>query len=63
MKRGPPGAAPSDQDRFIEGKKIEAPSNSSANYNLGSDNGPEFTVGIVRTWLGVQTLFIERGSP
>jgi transposase InsO family protein len=34
--------------------------------NLRSDNGPEFTAGLVRTWLqalDVQTLFIERGSP
>ena len=33
---------------------------------LRSDNGPEFTAGLVRAWLqalAVQTLFIERGSP
>jgi len=33
---------------------------------LRSDNGPEFTAQVVRAWLqalGVQTLFIERGSP
>jgi transposase InsO family protein len=33
---------------------------------IRSDNGPEFTAGRVRTWLdrgGVQTLFIEPGSP
>jgi len=34
--------------------------------HLRSDNGPEFTASLVRTWLqalDVQTLFIERGSP
>ena len=33
---------------------------------LRSDNGPEFTAKVVRTWLkrlGVRTLFIEPGSP
>ena len=33
---------------------------------LRSDNGPEFTAGLVRAWLhalAVETLFIERGSP
>ena len=33
---------------------------------LRSDNGPEFTAGLVRAWLravSVETLFIERGSP
>ena len=33
---------------------------------LRSDNGPEFTAGLVRVWLhalAVETLFIERGSP
>ena len=33
---------------------------------LRSDNGPEFTASLVRTWLqalDVQTLFIEPGSP
>lgn len=33
---------------------------------LRSDNGPEFTAAVVRSWLadlGVQTLFIEPGSP
>ena len=34
--------------------------------HLRSDNGPEFTASVIRTWLqalDVQTLFIERGSP
>ncbi len=34
--------------------------------HLRSDNGPEFTAKVVRTWLkrlGVRTLFIEPGSP
>ena len=34
--------------------------------NLRSDNGPEFTAKLVRRWLGrvgVETLFIEPGSP
>ena len=34
--------------------------------HLRSDNGPEFTAKLVRRWLarlGVQTLFIEPGSP
>jgi putative transposase len=34
--------------------------------HIRSDNGPEFTAGVVRDWLprvGVQTLFIEPGSP
>jgi transposase InsO family protein len=34
--------------------------------NIRSDNGPEFTAELVRQWLaelGVQTLFIEPGSP
>ena len=34
--------------------------------HLRSDNGPEFTAGVVRQWLavlGVGTLFIEPGSP
>ncbi len=34
--------------------------------NIGSDNGPEFTAKVVRSWLeriGVKTTFIERGSP
>ena len=34
--------------------------------NIRSDNGPEFTAELVREWLaglGVQTLFIEPGSP
>ena len=34
--------------------------------HLRSDNGPEFTAKAIRVWLnriGVQTLFIERGSP
>ena len=34
--------------------------------NLRSDNGPEFSVKLVRRWLGrvgVETLFIEPGSP
>jgi len=33
---------------------------------IRSDNGPEFTSKVVRSWLerlGVQTLFIELGSP
>ena len=33
---------------------------------ISSDNGPEFTAKDVRSWLerlGVQTLFIEPGSP
>ena len=33
---------------------------------LRSDNGPEFTAGLVRAWLhalAVETLFIERGNP
>jgi transposase InsO family protein len=33
---------------------------------IHSDNGPEFTAKVVRKWLnrvGVQTLFIEPGSP
>ena len=33
---------------------------------IRSDNGPEFTAGLVRAWLealAVETLFIERGSP
>lgn len=33
---------------------------------IRSDNGPEFTAGAVRDWLGwvdVDTLFIEPGSP
>ena len=33
---------------------------------LRSDNGPEFTAKLVRRWLGrvgVETLFIEPGSP
>ena len=33
---------------------------------IRSDNGPEFTAKVVRNWLerlGVQTLFIEPGSP
>ena len=31
-----------------------------------SDNGPEFTAGVVRDWLGrvgIRTLYIEPGSP
>ena len=34
--------------------------------HIRSDNGPEFTAGVVRDWLkrvGVKTLFIEPGSP
>jgi putative transposase len=34
--------------------------------HIRSDNGPEFTAKAVRKWLGrlgVETLFIERGSP
>ena len=34
--------------------------------HIRSDNGPEFTAKIVRTWLGrigVKTLFIEPGNP
>ncbi len=34
--------------------------------HIRSDNGPEFTAGVVRSWLkslGVKTLFIEPGSP
>ena len=34
--------------------------------HIRSDNGPEFTAGVVREWLGrvgVKTLFIEPGSP
>ena len=34
--------------------------------HIRSDNGPEFTSGAVREWLGrvnVKTLFIEPGSP
>ena len=34
--------------------------------HLRSDNGPEFTAHLVRRWLarvGVQTLFIQPGSP
>ena len=34
--------------------------------HLRSDNGPEFTAKLVRQWLarlGVQTLYIEPGSP
>lgn len=34
--------------------------------HIRSDNGPEFTAGVVREWLGkvgVRTLFIEPGSP
>jgi putative transposase len=34
--------------------------------HIRSDNGPEFTAKAVRkwpAWLGVKTLFIERGSP
>jgi transposase InsO family protein len=34
--------------------------------HIRSDNGPEFTARVIRTWLnrlGVSTLFIERGSP
>ena len=34
--------------------------------HIRSDNGPEFTAKVVRTWLerlGVRTLFIEPGSP
>jgi transposase InsO family protein len=34
--------------------------------HIRSDNGPEFTVKAVRSWLeriGVKTLFIEPGSP
>ena len=34
--------------------------------HLRSDNGPEFTAQLVRRWLarlGVQTLYIEPGSP
>jgi len=34
--------------------------------HIRSDNGPEFTAGVVRQWLGrigVKTLFIEPGSP
>ena len=34
--------------------------------HLRSDNGPEFTTKLVRQWLtrlGVQTLYIEPGSP
>jgi putative transposase len=34
--------------------------------HIRSDNGPEFTAGAVRAWLGrigVKTLFVERGSP
>jgi transposase InsO family protein len=34
--------------------------------HIRSDNGPEFVARAVRSWLarlGVQTLFIERGSP
>ena len=35
-------------------------------HPIRSDNGPEFTAKVVRTWLGrigVKTLFIEPGSP
>ena len=34
--------------------------------HIRSDNGPEFVAKAVRSWLsrrGVETLFIERGSP
>lgn len=34
--------------------------------HIRSDNGPEFTTGMVREWLGrvgVKTLFIAPGSP
>ena len=33
---------------------------------IRTDNGPEFTAGVIRGWLaeiGVHTLFIEAGSP
>ena len=39
---------------------------SSPPQHLRSDNGPEFTAHLIRQWLarlGVQTLYIEPGSP
>ena len=41
-------------------------SSSRTEEHLRSDNGPEFTAQLVRRWLarlGVQTLYIEPGSP
>jgi len=38
----------------------------SVPLHIRSDNGPEFTAQVVREWLakvGVETLFIEPGSP
>ena len=47
------------------GRAVDFMIDSTPAY-IRSDNGPEFTAHLIRDWLqrlGVQTLFIEPGSP
>ena len=63
--RGNPVKPPPSSLRARPGSYSQG-SNAGAPEYVRSDNGPEFTAKAVREWLrrvGVQTLFIEPGSP